>query len=56
MTHEVTDKLHRALDMDALMQTLIQELSSALDASGAFIQLNTEIATPDSAEGNPFNE
>ena len=42
LTHEVTDKLHRSPDMDALMQTLLQEISIALGASSAFIQLSTD--------------
>lgn len=40
LTHEVTDKLHRSPDMDALMQTLLQEISTALGASSAFVQLS----------------
>ncbi len=40
LTHEVTDKLHRSPDMDTLMQTLIEEISSALGASSAYIQLS----------------
>jgi nitrate/nitrite-specific signal transduction histidine kinase len=42
LTHEVTDKLHRSLDMDTLMQTFLQEISTALGASSAFVQLSTE--------------
>lgn len=49
LTQEVTDKLHRSLNMDTLMQTLLQEVSSALGASDAFIQLSTPTQTSDSA-------
>jgi GAF domain-containing protein/HAMP domain-containing protein len=41
LTAEMTNKLYRALDMDSLMQTLIQEISTALDIDDAFIQLST---------------
>jgi len=47
LTQDVTDKLHRSLDMDNLMQTLLQEISTALGAENAFIQLST--ATPKTA-------
>lgn len=49
LTQDITDKLHRSLDMDALMQTLLQEISSALDATGAFVQLSTPAQLSDSA-------
>jgi GAF domain-containing protein len=49
LTQDVTDKLHRSLDMDTLMQTLLQEISAALGATGAFVQLSTPTAIPDSA-------
>ena len=49
LTQDITDKLHRSLDMDALMQTLLQEISTALDASGAFVQLSTPAQQSDSA-------
>jgi GAF domain-containing protein len=42
LTHEITDKLHRSLDIDTLMQTLLQEISAALGASGAYVQLSTD--------------
>ena len=48
LTQEVTDKLHRSLDMDNLMQTLLQEISTALGASDAFIQLSTPAQSSDS--------
>jgi GAF domain-containing protein len=51
VTAEITDKLHRSLDMDVLMQTLIREISSALGAESAFIQLGTTTPKTDSAEG-----
>ncbi len=41
MMQEMTDRLHRALDMDTLMQTLLQEVSAALDVDQAFVQLST---------------
>jgi len=47
LTHEVTNKLHRSPDMDALMQTLLQEISTALGASSSFIQLTTDQQSSD---------
>lgn len=48
MTAEMADKIHRSLNIDALMQTLIDELGSVLGADSTFIQLgipeNTEVA------------
>jgi GAF domain-containing protein len=41
MMQEVTDRLHRSLDMDTLMRTLLQEVSAALDVEQAFVQLST---------------
>jgi len=41
LTHEITDRLHRSLDMDTLMQTLLKEISSALGVSEAFVQLKS---------------
>jgi|GEM_PF-1686628 len=40
LTREITDKMHRAVDMDDLMQTTIREMAAALDTSSAFVQLN----------------
>jgi GAF domain-containing protein len=53
LTHEVTDKLHRSYDMDALMQTLLTEISNALGASSAFVQLSTELVAPESVNSDP---
>ena len=52
LTREVTDKLHRSLDMDALMQTLLQEISTALGATDAFVQLSTVTPETESASWN----
>ncbi len=52
LTHEITDKLHRSLDIDTLMQTFLQEISAALDASGAFVQLSTETESPEHTSSN----
>lgn len=41
LTREVTDKMRRAIDMDTLLQTVVRETATALDASGAFVQLST---------------
>jgi hypothetical protein len=49
LTQNVTDKLHRSLDMETLMETLLQEISTALDASGGFVQLKTQNPESDSA-------
>jgi GAF domain-containing protein/HAMP domain-containing protein len=51
LTHEVTDKLHRSHDMDTLMKTLLSEISEALGASSAFVQLSTELTEPKSVNG-----
>lgn len=53
LTHEITNRLHRALDIDTLMQTFLQEISSALGATGGFVQLipDTDLAMP--ADSNP---
>jgi len=39
LTSEITDKMRRATDMDALMQTAIQEMGAVLGASSTFVQL-----------------
>jgi len=54
LTHEVTDKLHRSQDMDTLMQTLLSEISNALGASSAFVQLSTDLTASESVNSNPF--
>ena len=41
MASEMTGKIHRSLDMESLMKTLVQEISSALDIDEAFVQLGT---------------
>ncbi|MBN1667443.1 MAG: GAF domain-containing protein [Anaerolineales bacterium] len=53
LTAELADKIHRSLSIDALMQTLIDELGSVLGASSTFIQLgvpetggNSQTAAP----------
>jgi GAF domain-containing protein len=37
----IVDRMRRAVDMETLMQTTIQEMASALGASSAFVQLST---------------
>ncbi len=39
LTSEITDKMRSATDMDALMQTTVQEMIAALGTSSAFVQL-----------------
>jgi GAF domain-containing protein len=39
LTSEITDKMRSATDMDALMQTAIQEMGAVLGATSAFVQL-----------------
>ena len=51
MTTEITDKIHRSLDLDLLMQTLLDELSNALDVDDAFIQLGNPSEIVDSGNG-----
>jgi GAF domain-containing protein len=41
LTREITDKMRNAADMDALLQTSIQEIAAALGASSSFVQLGT---------------
>lgn len=52
VTHEISDKLHRSLDIDSLMQTFLKEISTALGTPGAFIQLSTETPDTESASKN----
>jgi PAS domain S-box-containing protein len=40
LTREITDKMRRAVDMDALMQITIREMGAALGTSAAFVQLS----------------
>ncbi len=37
----IVDRMRRAVDMETLMQTTIQEMAAALGASSAFVQLST---------------
>jgi len=53
LTHEITDKLHRSLDIDTLIQTYLQEISNALGASSAFVQLTTETEQPEPVSKKP---
>jgi GAF domain-containing protein len=46
VNREITDRLRRASDMDHLLQTVVREMSMALGASSAFVQL-TAPATRD---------
>jgi len=39
LTREITDKMRRAMDMDELLQTTLKEMTAALGAPGAFVQL-----------------
>ena len=39
LTREITDKMRRAVDMDTLLRTTVQEMAAALGTSGAFVQL-----------------
>jgi GAF domain-containing protein len=50
MAAEITDKMRRAVDMDALIQTTIQELAAALSTSNAFLQLTLPAADKDAAQ------
>jgi nitrate/nitrite-specific signal transduction histidine kinase len=47
LTANLTDKIHRSLDMDSLMKTLLAEISAALGATAAFVQLGTPEGLPD---------
>ena len=49
---EITDKMRRAVGMDALMQTTIREMAAALGTSSAFVQLS---APPEPAGGGEEN-
>ncbi len=51
LTREITDKMRRAVDMDDLMQTTIQEMTAALGTSSAFVQLSAPpVSTGDEGE------
>jgi GAF domain-containing protein len=41
LTREITDKMRRAVDLDTLMQTALQDMGAALGATRAFVQLST---------------
>jgi GAF domain-containing protein len=41
LTHEVTDEMRRATDIDALMQAVVRKAADALGVPGAFVQLGT---------------
>jgi GAF domain-containing protein len=51
LTREITDSMRRTVDMDALMQTTIQSMATALGAAGAFVHLSTP-SEPEDEEGN----
>ncbi len=50
LTREITDKMRRATDMDGLMQTTVREMSVALGASSAFVQLSASLEQTDKGE------
>jgi GAF domain-containing protein len=39
LTREITDKMHRATDMESLLKITLQEMAAALDTHGGFVQL-----------------
>lgn len=41
LVSEITDKMRRAVDMDALIQTTIREMAAAVDAPYTFVQLSS---------------
>jgi len=50
LVREITDKMRRAPDMDALMRTALHEVASALGTTNAFVQLRaTPVQSPDAA-------
>jgi GAF domain-containing protein len=51
MSH-IVDRMRRAVDMDALMQTTIQEVASALGATSAFVQLGVGSGGAGDESGN----
>ena len=50
LTGYIVDKMRRAVDMDSLMQTTIEEVANALGASSAFVQLGFEAGTVEGDE------
>jgi GAF domain-containing protein len=48
LIREITGKVQGSIDLDAILQTTVQELSKALGASHAVVRLGTEaeLATP----------
>jgi PAS domain S-box-containing protein len=54
LVREIGDKMRRAVDMDALMQTTLREMAAALGSSSAFVQLSTPPApSADERENQP---
>jgi len=53
LTREITDKMRRAVDMDTLLRTTVQEMAAALGTSGAFVQL---LPPSESASGEKQGE
>ena len=43
LVREISDKMRRASDMDALIRTTVQEMAAALGTSDAFLQLGTDL-------------
>ncbi|MBN1179037.1 MAG: GAF domain-containing protein [Anaerolineae bacterium] len=52
LAREITDKMRRAVDMDTLLQTTVQEMADVLGLSHAFVQLGT-LRTPTGGQGAP---
>jgi GAF domain-containing protein/HAMP domain-containing protein len=52
MVSHIVDSMRRAVDMEALMQTTIQEMASALRASSAFVQLDIGGGAIEDRDGN----
>jgi GAF domain-containing protein/HAMP domain-containing protein len=53
LTREITDKMRRAVDLDTLLRTTVQEMAAALGTSGAFVQL---LPPSESASGEKQGE
>jgi GAF domain-containing protein len=58
LARKITDKMRRAPDMDALIQTTVREAAAALGAPDAFLQLSVGVmpALDNDYETRPLSE
>ncbi|MBN1178751.1 MAG: GAF domain-containing protein [Anaerolineae bacterium] len=56
LTREITEKMRRAADIETLLQTTVQEMTTALGTAGAFVQLSQETEPPGNGQSAPSAE